>query len=207
MRIHATTGGKRSNYLRRRFELAGKPEYALLQCGADDSATFYINGRKAAFSPTWERTVSADITKLLKAGTNLIAVEYRNDRGAGGVLADIQMRFPSGEIMKLGTDADFKAADRKFSGWADENFDDSAFVPVTVQSPPPALRGRSTGLPDISTRLQLLGVTFDREKYSRRRYRDNDGAFEGRSPRTADGGSCCHPSTAAGLDSPRRKPG
>lgn len=53
--------------------------------------------------------VSADITKLLKAGTNLIAVEYRNDRGAGGVLADIQMRFPSGEIMKLGTDADFKA--------------------------------------------------------------------------------------------------
>ncbi len=198
-------GRKAVYYLRRRFELAGKPEYALLQCAADDSATFYINGRKAAFSPTWERTVSADITKLLKPGTNLIAVEYRNDRGAGGVLADIQMRFPSGEIMKLGTDADFKAADRKFSGWADENFDDSAFVPVTVQSPPPAAPWtKQLDYLDISTRLQLLGVTFDREKYSAGDTVTMTVRLKGEVPGLPTA-VMLYPSTAAGLELPAQE--
>lgn len=198
-------GRKASYYLRREFELSEMPGYALLQCAADDRAVFYLNGVKAAVSRTWEKTVSADVTKLLRKGKNVLAVEYQNDRGAGGVLADIQMRMSLGAVEHLGTDADFKAADRKLASWNEVQCDASGFVPVVCNAPPPSPPWtKQLDYLDISTELAPVSVSLDRAAYAPGETVTMTVRLKGKVPELPSA-VMLHPSLESGLKLPARE--
>lgn len=197
---HPRDNGRPADYyVRRSFVLPGKPEYALLQCSADDRATFYLNGKKAAFAPTWDKTISADVTGLLREGDNVLAIEYHNDRGAGGVLAEIQMRLADGQILKTGTDSEAIVSDRKSAGWNEPGFDDSDFVPAAWNPPPPGIPWtRQLDYRDISTTLRLLNVSLDRAAYSAGDTVKMTVQVKGKCP-ALPSGVMLHPATGAGL--------
>jgi hypothetical protein len=54
------------------------PDRALAVATCDNELVLYVNGRQVAQSSDWTKPVSVDLTKLLKAGENVIAVEATN---------------------------------------------------------------------------------------------------------------------------------
>jgi beta-galactosidase len=51
----------------------------------DDRGLVYVNGQELARTDDWRRGYAFDITGLLRAGENVIAVVVENDRGPGGL--------------------------------------------------------------------------------------------------------------------------
>ncbi|MCH5372765.1 MAG: hypothetical protein JJ992_02225, partial [Planctomycetes bacterium] len=70
-------------YFRRVFRLATLPEFARLRITCDNGYMVFVNGRKAGSGNAWERIQEYDVGVLLKAGTNAVAVDARNDGGEG----------------------------------------------------------------------------------------------------------------------------
>ena len=159
------TGKKAIYHLRKTFVLEDVPEYALLQFIADDRGVVYLNGKRALSVSTWEKTQSADVTKLLQKGQNIFAIEYENDKSAGGALADIQIILKNGKLLRVGTDKKFKALPVLKTGWTTCP-PDSKDLAVTVNAPPPAAPWtKQLFYRDISTRLKFAGVKLDKTHY------------------------------------------
>ena len=128
----------RTFYLRCRFELSGTPKQAWLQYTADDSASVYLNGRKVDSQNNWETPNVVSLMKYLAPDKNLLAIAYRNNRSAGGVLAEIFIEYNDGTIQRINSDNKFKSNTKKVDGWLKYNFNDSNWNHVVLQTPPPA---------------------------------------------------------------------
>lgn len=141
MIAHPADNGRKGNFvLRKSFDLPSAPARAKLMFIADDSGALWINGRQALKTAgDWRRMNSADVTGLLKPGRNVIAIRYTNEGSAGGALADLQVLCTNGEYRKICSDDKFRAGTDGIAGWEQEIFDDSAWLPVVVMAPPPAL--------------------------------------------------------------------
>ncbi len=64
--------------LRKTLRLDKVPERALIAATCDNELVLYVNGRQVAQSTEWTQPTAAEITELLKAGENIIAVEATN---------------------------------------------------------------------------------------------------------------------------------
>jgi hypothetical protein len=75
--------GSSPSYYRKVFELSGTPTSGMLSFGVDDDAIIYINGQLAVSDTDGFSTDSSgiDVTPLLVAGTNLIAVKAHDSCG------------------------------------------------------------------------------------------------------------------------------
>jgi len=104
-------------YFRKVVELpAGKIQKAQLIATCDNGFSAYINGKPALAGNEWGNKYAKDVTKLLTAGRNIIAVEGRNQGGIAGFVAQLEVTI-EGKKTTLVTDTTWKATRSFFGQW------------------------------------------------------------------------------------------
>lgn len=122
-------------HFRRAFDLDAAPASAIITITADNTYVLYVNGAKAAeekiFTPDgWGKAEQYDITSLLRAGRNVIAVQDES-HGIGGLL--LQVTADGKEV--LISDSAFRMAKDAPDTWFDPALDDSAWRQADVLGP------------------------------------------------------------------------
>ena len=131
-------GGKHSEFfLRREFELKGKPVQAWLQFVADDSAEAFFNGIAVSKNQNWRVTEAVEVSSELKAGKNVWGFKYANARSAGGVFGELYVQYADGSFERFDTDGHFVSSVVKADGWSKPGFDASGWEKVIEQDGPP----------------------------------------------------------------------
>ena len=104
-------------YFRKAMELpAGKIQEAQLIATCDNGFSAHINGKPALAGNEWGNKYTKDVTKLLTAGRNIIAVEGRNQGGIAGFVAKLEVTI-NGEKNTLVTDPTWQATRSFFGQW------------------------------------------------------------------------------------------
>lgn len=122
------------NWFRARIELpgAGRIVSGELLIAADNLYTLYVNGRLAGESEpqpdAWNRAKRFDVTSLLVAGANLIAVEAINTApGPAGLLVKGAVRLAEGQLISWVSDESWRCLDVEVADWAQGAGDDGAW--------------------------------------------------------------------------------
>ncbi|RZO59374.1 MAG: heme-binding protein [Limisphaerales bacterium] len=104
-------------YFRKAFNLpAGKIQKAQLIATCDNGFSAHINGKPALAGDEWNNKYAKEITKLLTAGNNVIAVEGRNQGGIAGFVAQLEVTV-EGKKTTLVTDTSWEATRTFFGQW------------------------------------------------------------------------------------------
>ncbi len=104
---------------------------ASLTATGDNHLVVYINGRQALTNDQWERPKSHDVTKFLKAGRNLIAVEGKNDGGPAGVAVRLAV---GGQVLAV-SDSTWVASSRAHPEWQQLEVKAESWEPATAIGP------------------------------------------------------------------------
>jgi putative heme-binding domain-containing protein len=121
-------------FLRRRFVLPALPESARLWATADNHCRVSLNGTPLLQSDAWEVPQTADATKLLRAGDNVLAVQCANDGGPAGLV--LQLRWQTGsQYGELVSDGTWRCSSDDPDGWERADFDDAKWPRATVLAP------------------------------------------------------------------------
>ncbi|MEO7298078.1 MAG: DUF4038 domain-containing protein, partial [Verrucomicrobiota bacterium] len=114
---------------------------AQLRVSADDQFSAQVNGAvigaSNAGTETWKTGKQFnDVARLLKTGTNVLAITAENLPANGanpaGLIEHLEIHFADGEILKLISDGDWRSAKSEISGWNKKDFDDSAWDKALV---------------------------------------------------------------------------
>ena len=104
-------------YFRKSFELpAGKIEKAQLIATCDNGFSAHLNGKPVLAGNEWGNKYAKDVTKLLSNGTNVIAVEGRNQGGIAGFVAQLEVTV-GGKKTTLVTDTTWQSTRTFFGQW------------------------------------------------------------------------------------------
>jgi hypothetical protein len=128
-----------TRYFRKRIALpdAAAVRRAVFEGTADNRLLLFVNGREAGRSSggneEWRKPVTLDVTKLLLAGVNQLAISATNaaanvSANPAGVLGRLTVEFDRGEPLVVRVDKAWKASREGPAGWADAGFDDHAWV-------------------------------------------------------------------------------
>jgi len=115
-------------YFRKTFDSAAVEE-AFVQISADNKFQLSINGQPVAEGVDWRQMQIHDITKLVRAGRNVIAVKATNiDHGPAGLVARVLIKQKGGTFESHSSDATWKTSVRQFAGWNLPQFNDRDWV-------------------------------------------------------------------------------
>ncbi len=114
---------------RKTFTVEGQATAAKLQVSCDNHVTVWVNGEQVAQSDEWQAPASADVTRHLKPGANVIAAMGRNDDGAAALLARLRFKDGAGHAQEVVSDASWRQLEGKPEGWQKPAFDDAAWKP------------------------------------------------------------------------------
>ena len=110
---------------------------ATMSLTADNRFELYVNGQKARKSgegdEDWRNVKTVDLSKLLKPGRNVLAIEAANGGDApnpAGVIGRIVVKYAGAEDQAQAIDKTWRSAGKPGEGWQGEGFDDSAWKPV-----------------------------------------------------------------------------
>jgi len=123
-------------YFRRSFTIqrpVPKPvDSATLEITADDSFTVWVNGALIGSGDSWEVVQKFDVQKYLKHGTNVLAVQARNQGGPAGLVVKLSYvpNGRSGEVLL--SDGKWKASKTAGKDWQSETYDDRKWSAVRV---------------------------------------------------------------------------
>ncbi|MGP3977659.1 family 78 glycoside hydrolase catalytic domain [Streptomyces sp. 8N114] len=125
-----------TRWFRGTFEVSGKVGKAELVMAADDGFTAWVNGDRATdreavgVQKSWSRPARADVTELVRAGRNVLAVSARNAAaGAAGLLAVLEVTTDAG-TSRFTTDATgwrATADEPEGDDWRGPGYDDSGW--------------------------------------------------------------------------------
>ncbi len=132
-------------YARHSFELHQLPAKAWIRMTADNLYTAYLNGVRFAYHWSWYDAELWDVTDLVRAGRNVLAIDARNVDGPGGLLCEIGLEYPSGKIETIASDGTWRVSRAPESGWTKPDFDDSSWPPPRQVQPYP---GSWSPIPD-----------------------------------------------------------
>jgi hypothetical protein len=106
-------------WFRNTFEIpAGRTvKHATLRITADNELILFVNGKKTAESIDWDKPVTADVTSLLKAGKNLLAVECNNRDGKFGLIAGLMITLDDGTVLEIKTDKSWMTSPVSIKDW------------------------------------------------------------------------------------------
>lgn len=124
-------------FLRREIFLKDKPVQAWIQYCADDKAAAFVNGTQTAASANWRMVEVAEVTSELNKGKNVWGFRYNNFRSAGGVMAELFIRYADETFERFVTDGKFTSSVTGSGNWSSVGFNASAWTPVIEQSGPP----------------------------------------------------------------------
>ncbi len=113
-----------SVFLRKSFELDARPRKGILSVTADNRYIVYLNGEKVGTGDTWQKADEYDVTKLLIAGKNTIAIQAKNEGGPAGVIAALSVQRQAGAALLVATDATWKLETTEAKNWLAADFDD-----------------------------------------------------------------------------------
>lgn len=141
--------GKR--YFRKSFVLNAVPAKAVLDYMADNQCTVWINGQKlpvARHVLSNRRLTMADVTSVLRAGDNSIAVLAENTPNSTNVttnsawlLVRLSWQDAAGTTREMVSDGSWKGTkDVPLGEWTTEKFDDSKWPAAKVLSTPAGFR-------------------------------------------------------------------
>lgn len=128
-------------FFRRNFVLeAGRPvAHAALRVSADDRFAARLNGHALGRGAGWHNPEEFDVTSLLKAGTNVVAIEAANmpapAANPAGLIACLELRFTGGGVQRLVTDASWRCSTSQVPGWDVSDFDDAAWPHAMALAP------------------------------------------------------------------------
>ena len=129
--------GKR--YFRASFDIPGgvKIKKARFTITVDDSGVLYVNGKLAGKAAGgWNKFDTIDVTKRLKSGRNVLAVEGANSGvNPAGVIGRLEIRPVKGKAITVVTDGKWRASKTAPSGWRGAKFDDSSWPKAKVLGP------------------------------------------------------------------------
>jgi len=118
--------------LRRQIVLPAGPAItnAVVALYADNFCSVFVNGQPAPNSAArWEATARINVTALLHAGTNVLALAATNsDAQPASVIGRLVVKFASGSVSNIPVDTSWKAAQFPPAGWTLTNFNDSAWI-------------------------------------------------------------------------------
>jgi alpha-L-rhamnosidase len=119
-------------YFRRVFSLPAERKItkASIQMTADNGFELYVNGKKAGQGDDFNMPVTVDLTGILQAGSNTLAVAATNagdDPTPAGLIAVLTVEFAEGSPMVICTDAQWKSQREKMEGWETGGFDDASW--------------------------------------------------------------------------------
>ena len=137
---------------------------ARLRLSADDRFAARLNGTPVGTSPAgeadaWRTAREFDgVTRLLKTGSNVLAIEAENlpARGANpaGLIVALEVQFDTGEPLRIVSDETWKSSKTAPPGWDTGGFDDSSWSSVAIVAP---YRGGPWGDFDQDRQDDLLG--------------------------------------------------
>jgi putative heme-binding domain-containing protein len=131
----AQTAPAGTRYFRKTFDVPKPCDEAFLDIAADNRYTVYVNGTKVGSGEDWKNVRRFDVTKLLAAGPNVIAVEAGNEGGPAGLLVRAGYVPNGASRVGLASDDTWKAAKESADGWTKPGFDDSKWVAAKVLGP------------------------------------------------------------------------
>ena len=106
--------------LRKAFAAGKRPKSATLTVAGDNEATVWLGGTQVLQTADWTRPERADVTNLVGAGPNSLAVLGRNADGPAGVLVVLDLTYPDGTAKRVVSDGSWAVAEGQTGpdGWA-----------------------------------------------------------------------------------------
>ncbi len=120
-------------WFRNTFEIpAGRSvKQALLRMTADNGFILYVNGKKAAESSNWEKTVKTDLATLIIPGKNLLAAECSNLDGKFGFIGGLLITLDDGSVLEVKTDKTWMTSLKSIKDWEIAGLENTtAWVPA-----------------------------------------------------------------------------
>lgn len=134
--ITAAPAGERVAF-KKQFEVSADLSRAILVITCDNDYTAYVNGKKVKADANWETIESLDVSKHLKAGTNVIFVDGGNG-GAGpnpaGLYAELVMTDQDGNMIRIATDDSWQISTQIPKPGKLESVEWSNAIPVSPQT-------------------------------------------------------------------------
>jgi putative heme-binding domain-containing protein len=127
---------KEVRFFRKSFTVQQKLLQAFLTASGDDSAEFFINGKKVATVKEWKSPAYVDVTKEVVVGENVIAARCQNEVSLAGLIARLDLTIPTGgsandhaktglrSIKTVITDSTWLFSDRQAANWTKVDFED-----------------------------------------------------------------------------------
>jgi hypothetical protein len=113
----APPGGR---YFRRVLALPDKPASARLTLTADNSFEVWVNGKPVGSGDSFNQSYGFDVLRLLKLGTNLLAVTAVNGAdypNPAGLIGSLTVRLGNGEIKEIDTDSQWQTSTNASANW------------------------------------------------------------------------------------------
>ena len=101
----------------REFDIAIKVAKAELVMTCDNEFVAYLNGKQIAESKNWEKPLRVDVSSVLQAGKNLIAVVGKNLGGPAGLVGVLNWKNTKGESRQLVTDQRWRFTRTPYRDW------------------------------------------------------------------------------------------
>ncbi len=116
-----------TRFFRRRFDIAGQVRRARVLVTGDDAFTLWLNGQEVARGgqPVLQER---DVTSLLRAGRNVLAVSVFNAVAPAGLLLELRIEMAGGTTVRLFSDASWRCHREGEQGWQASDFDDSRWA-------------------------------------------------------------------------------
>jgi len=91
---------------------------AILRVSADNFYHVFLDGQDLGRGSDWRSLTSYDLSLCLKeSGTHVLAVEAMNDFGAAGIILGLNIQLKDGQLIKVGSDANWRIVPNNERGW------------------------------------------------------------------------------------------
>ena len=82
-----------------------------------DGRRIWINGERVADGKAWQIPTFAEVTRQIRRGKNVLAVEARNERGRAGLLLRLDFEHRKTPVAPVLTDASWRVSKTAADGW------------------------------------------------------------------------------------------
>ncbi|MCK5863128.1 MAG: family 78 glycoside hydrolase catalytic domain, partial [Candidatus Hydrogenedentes bacterium] len=105
---------------------------AFAQLTADDSFVLYVNGTRCGEASQWRELHVVDLRAHLRPGENIFAIEAKDDGGAYGLTAGVEITYCDDTSTTLVSGSDWLCTTQSATGWNLPEFQAKNWTPATV---------------------------------------------------------------------------
>jgi putative heme-binding domain-containing protein len=113
--------------IRKKIAINAPIKKAVVAATCDNQFTLFINGQQALAGNEWTQLESSDVTKLLRQGDNIIAVEAIDEGGLAGFIARLDVTSDADKTTSLVTDKSWKVSVPVDGQWKSAGFNDASW--------------------------------------------------------------------------------